>query len=141
MSPLIQKETETYRKILGLLLVLAMVTVSGCLGLLWLRQKIELSAQATRSLEAEIVKEERRLRYVDTKIAEIQQPANLERQIRRLDLNLRPPAENQVVYMEWFPHSRSRSIRTVDSGQGVRERDPYRHSIDLAVMDSLIPID
>ena len=51
MSPLIQKETFLYKQILSLLVVLAVVTVSGCLGLLWLRQKIEITAQATRSLD------------------------------------------------------------------------------------------
>ena len=57
MSPLLQKETLFFKRFLTLLIVLAAVTVSGCLGLLWMRQKIELTAQATRLLEIEIAKE------------------------------------------------------------------------------------
>jgi hypothetical protein len=142
MSPVLQKETLVYKQILTLLIVLAAVTVSGCLGLLWLRQKIELTAQATRLLEKEIVKEERRLRYVDTKIAEIHQPLYLERQIKRLGLNLRPPMEDQVVYLRG---SRSTNRALAENGEGEsgkrNGKDPFRHSIDLAVMDSLIPVD
>ena len=103
MSALIQQETRLYKVILTLIVVLAAVTVSGCLGLLWLRQKIELTAQATRELETEITKEERRLRYLDTKVAEIHQPLYLEHQITRLGLNLRPPMENQLVYVDGPP--------------------------------------
>jgi hypothetical protein len=142
MSPMVQRETRIYQQILTLLLVLAAVTVSGCLGLLWLRQKIELTAQATRSLETEIVKEERRLRYLDTKIAEVHQPLYLERQIERLGLRLRPPMEDQVVYMPgWAPSGSQLAQRGREAGQPRRERDPFRHSIDLAVMDALLPVD
>ena len=142
MSPLHQKETLIYKQILTLLIVLAAVTVSGCLGLLWLRQKIELTAQATRTLEQEIVKEERRLRYVDTKIAEIHQPVYLERQIKRLGLNLRPPVGDQVVYLQGAgPINRALAENGEESSGKEGGKDPFRHSMDLAVMDSLIPVD
>ena len=141
MSPVIQRETTLYKQILSLLVVLAVVTVSGCLGLLWLRQKIELTAQATRSLEVEIAKEERRLRYIDTKIAEIHQPLYLERQIKRLGLNLRPPSADQVVYMDGYPQYRRMHDGSEDLNSRERVKDPFRYSIDLAVMESLTPID
>ena len=141
MSPRIQEETRIYKRILALLILLAAVTVCGCLGLLWLRQKIELTAQATRSLETEIVKEERRLRYIDTKIAEIHQPLYLERQIKRLGLSLRPPVEKQVIYVQWHPYRGGIIARKPEEKQTRRNKDPFRHSIDLAVMESLVPID
>lgn len=142
MSPVHQKETFVYKQILTLLIVLAAVTVSGCLGLLWLRQKIELTAQATRLLEKEIVKEERRLRYVETKIAEIHQPLYLERQIKRLGLNLRPPVGDQVVYlMGTRPTDRALAENGGEAPGQAEGKDAFRHSIDLAVMDSLIPVD
>jgi hypothetical protein len=137
MSAYFDRETRLYKLILSLLVVLAVVTVSGCLGLLWLRQKIELTAQATRELETEIVKEERRLRYLDTKVAEIHQPIYLERQIERLGLRLQPPMENQVVYVDGPPLDGSRYVR-----QPERERpatDAWRRSMDLAFMDALNP--
>ena len=141
MSPLIERETVFYKQFLSLLVVLAVVTVSGCLGLLWLRQKIETTAQATRALEVEIEKEERRLRYLDTKIAEIHQPLYLERQIKRLGLNLRPPMADQVVYLDGYPSYRPGDPADGDPLQPNPEKDPFRYSMDLAVMKSLMPVD
>lgn len=141
MSAMIQEETRIYTRILTLLVLLAAVTVSGCLGLLWLRQKIELTAQATRSLETDIAKEERRLRYIDTKIAEIHQPLYLERQVKRLGLGLRPPKADQIVYIRWAPGRGSSYAAKGESPVKPAEKDPFRHSIDLAVMESLVPID
>lgn len=140
MSAALKMETQVYTRILTLLILLAAVTVSGCLGLLWLRQKIELTAQATRLLESEIVKEERRLRYVDTKIAEIHQPLYLERQAKRLGLNLEAPRADQIVYIQAHPE-RNGAFAEIRRGSASRPTDPFRHSIDLAVMDSLRPID
>jgi hypothetical protein len=141
MSPLIERETVLYKQILSLLVVLAVVTVSGCLGLLWLRQKIEYTAQATRSLEKEIEKEERRLRYINTRIAEIHQPIYLERQIERLGLKLRPPLADQIVYMEGYSRYEGAYAGTGKKAGERQERDPFRYSIDLAVMESLAPVD
>lgn len=141
MSPALQKETLYYKQILSLLIVLAVVTVSGCLGLLWLRQKIEYTAQATRTLEVEIAKEERRLRYLDTKIAEIHQPIYLEHQIQRLNLKLRPPLADQVVYMDGYPQQQRAYASKAEGRPQRKETDPFRYSIDLAVMESLTPMD
>ncbi len=135
MSPLVEKEALVYKRIVMLLIMVAAVTVGGCLGLLWLRQKIELTAQATRQTETEIVKEERRLRYLDTKIAEIHQPLYLEQQIQRLGLKLRPPTAEQILYVH------SPAPRRVGAGGGAvaakrPDKDPFRLSFDLAVMES-----
>ncbi len=140
MSPLIERERVFYKQFLSLLVVLAVVTVSGCLGLLWLRQKIETTAQATRALEVEIAKEERRLRYLDTKIAEIHQPLYLERQIQRLGLKLRPPLADQVVYLDGYPRYNPGHPVEGDE-QPASGKDPFRYSMDLAVMKSLMPVD
>lgn len=141
MSPVVQREAHFYKQILALLAVLAGITVSGCLGLLWMRQKIESTAQATRLLEVEIVKEERRVRYLDTKIAEIHQPLYLERQIQRLGLKLKPPVAAQIVYMDGQPAYDRAYARNRAETNRPTEREPFRYSIDLAVMESLTPLD
>jgi hypothetical protein len=141
MSPVVRQEALVYRRILTLLALLAVVTVSGCLGLLWLRQKIESTAQATRLLETDIVKEERRIRYIDTKIAEIHQPIYLERQIRRLGLPLLPPRSDQIVYLDRVLRHMHGLAGGDSAATKKRERDPFRHSIDLAVMESLTSLD
>lgn len=141
MSPIVQRETTLYKQILSLLVVLAVITVSGCLGLLWLRQKIELTAQATRSLENQIAKEELRLRFIDTKIAEIHQPHYLEQEIDRLGLNLRPPMADQIVYLDGYPNYQPNRPEESESHAEKRDKDPFRYSIDLAVMKSLTPVD
>ena len=140
MSPKIEREAALYKQILSLLVIIAVVTVIGCLGLLWLRQKIEITAQATRSLEVDIAKEERRLRYIDSKIAEIHQPQYLDRQIRRLGLNLRPPMADQIIYLDGYP-SYQPGTPVDNTIIEVEKKDPFRYSIDLAVMNSLTPAD
>ena len=141
MSPIIERETLFYKQILSLLVVLAVVTVSGCLGLLWLRQKIEHTAQATRSLENQIDKEESRLYYINNKIAEIHQPVYLQSQIDRLDLDLGPALADQIIYLGGYaPIPRAYASSEEDSSPE-KKRDPFRYSIDLAVMESLAPID
>ena len=139
MSAALEKEARRYRQILGLLGLLAVITVGGCLGLLWLRQKIELTARATRTLETEMVKEERRLRYIDTKIAEIHLPNHLERQIERFGLDLAPPREDQVVYLPGTPLRPETFPDDWEEPGRKPARDPFRHSIDLAIMDALLP--
>lgn len=134
-------DSRPLHHIFALLILLAVVTVSGCLGLLWLRQKIETTAQATRSLETSIVKEERRLRYLDTKIAEIHQPGFLDRQVERLDLPLRPPQADQVVYLEALPGQPATARRAAERKEETAERAPYRRTFDLAVMESFVPKD
>lgn len=134
-------DTRTFQHIFALLMLLALVTVSGCLGLLWLRQKIETTAQATRSLETAIVKEERRLRYLDTKIAEIHQPGFLDRQVDRLDLPLRPPKADQVVYLEAIPPRPEAEGLVAGTEEDASDRAPYRRTFDLAVMESFVPRD
>jgi hypothetical protein len=141
MSPALQKETLYYKQILSLLVVLAVITVSGCLGLLWLRQKIELTAQATRDLEIEITKEERRLQFVDNRIAAIHQPQYLEKQIARLGLPLHAPKAEQIVYMDGQPLYPRAYARDGEESRQRKDKDPFRYSIDLAVMESLTPID
>jgi len=140
MSPLIERETLVYKRILTLLIMVAAVTVGGCLGLLWLRQKIELTAQATRQTETEIVKEERRLRYLDTKIAEIHQPLYLEQQIQRLGLQLRPPTVEQIYYVQ-SPAARRSGMAGSTVATKRPDKDPFRHSFDLAVMESLTTLE
>ncbi len=140
MSPIIEREAALYKQILSLLVIIAVVTVSGCLGLLWLRQKIELTAQATRMLEVEIAKEERRLRYIDSKIAEVHQPQYLEQQIRRLGLALRPPQVEQIVYLDGYPRYQP-DLPDEEPYTETEKKDPFRYSIDLAVMKSLTPVD
>ncbi len=141
MSPVIQKEAFLYKQILTLLVVLAVVTVSGCLGLLWMRQKIEITAQATRQLEEEIVKEERRLQFLNNRIASIHQPQYLLKQIEKHRLPLHPPRADQIFYMDGVPAYNRAYAREDRPEEKRRERDPYRYSIDLAVMESLTPID
>lgn len=119
---------------------LVIVVLGGSMSLLWMRQEIEDTARATRAIETEIIKEERRLRYLDTKIAEIHQPLYLERQVRRLGLNLRPPSASQIVYLEGAPLHREPLPGDPDYTPPA-QKDPFIRSIDLAVMEPSLKVD
>lgn len=136
MSTKTYQTTNLSRLIIYMLLGLVVLTVGGSLSLLWTRQQIERTAEATQTLEREIAREERRLRYLDTKIAEIHQPNYLHRQIDQHDLDLQPPTGDQIVYLEverkqeYYAEAKREDERETD-------REPYRRTFDLAVMESV----
>jgi hypothetical protein len=119
---------------------LVVVILLGCGGLLWMRQEIEQTARQIRQLESELVKEERRMRFLDSKLAEIHQPLYLERQIARLGLNLRPPASSQIVYLPAAPLQRP-AREALAAGEAPVARDPFMRSIDLAIMEANLRAD
>lgn len=139
MSAMKQRDDRVTRHIVVLLGLTALVTVGGCLGLLWMRQQIEQAARETSQLEASLEKEERRLRYLDSKIAEIHQPRYLAAQVERLGLDLAPPQADRVVYLE-APRRKEAKGKWAQS-EPTERRDPFRRAVDLAVMESFVPRD
>lgn len=127
-----------YVRLMAALVTLGAVTIFGCLGLLWMRQHIEKTAESNRRLEVEIVKEERRIRHLDSRIAEIHQPLQLQHQIERLGLALRPPTAGQIVYLAG-PPLRGPSQQQDTSPSRTLPREPLLRSLDLAVMESFRP--
>jgi len=141
MSPLIRQHQSSFNRILLLLTALVLVTVSGSLLLLWQRQQIETLAADVRETEKAIQLEERRLRFIDTKIAKVHQPAYLKRQAARLKLDLAPPDEDQIVYMRPSEKSLRLARRIMEEKQISEEKEPFRHTFDLAVIEPLKGVD
>jgi hypothetical protein len=138
MKLVIGREPRYFRGAGTLFILTALITVGGCLGILWMRHSIEMSAQEIRELEVEIAKEERRLRYLDTRLAEIHQPHALARHAERLGLSLRPPISDQIVYVEG-PSVGSESLiaQTPSEAASKTVIEPFRHTLDLAVIELL----
>ena len=141
MSPLIRQHQSSFNRILLLLAALVLVTVSGSLLLLWQRQQIESLAADVRETEKAIQLEERRLRFIDTKIAKVHQPAYLKRQVDRLKLDLAPPGKDQIVYMRPSEKSLRIAQRIETEQQRAEETEPFRHTFDLAVIEPLQGMD
>lgn len=129
--------TNEPRKWMVWITLIGMLTISCAMALLWQRQQIERTAQSIRLLEQEMVKEERRLRYLDSKIAEIHQPLYLEQQIDRLGLALRPPLAGQIVFIEGQPQRRHwQQARAADVAVQTK-RDPLIRAFDLAIIEAI----
>lgn len=119
----------------GLLVILLLVSAGGGLTLVWLRQQITETAQTNRRLQNEAHQIERRVRYIDTKIAEVNSPAYLRSRVVALNLQLERPTSRQVIRMQ-----------PIDSRPGIpgeqdtlffSERAPFVQSFDLAITESL----
>jgi cell division protein FtsL len=137
MSPFERRQSRHYVHIVLLLSVTFMVYAGGSMAILSKRQQAARCASEIQRLEQEIVTVERRVRYLDTKIAEIHQPAYLRSRAEALGLGLRPPAEQQVVYLRAVPPPDTPGSRAGDEQPA--GRDPYRRTFDLAVMEPLRP--
>ncbi len=89
------------------LLVLAVLIVSalGALGMVHLRVEIEQSAKTMRSMEQQVAEMERFERFLDARIAHMQQPRELVALMSRHQLDLRPSQPEQLIYIhDWNPN-------------------------------------
>lgn len=119
----------------GLLVVFILVCAGGGLTLVWLRQQITETAHTNRRLQNEAVQIERRVRYIDTKIAEVNSPAYLRARVTALNLQLERPGSRQVIRMN--PIDSRPGIPGEDNPLLFSERAPFVQSFDLAITESL----
>ena len=139
MSPLIKQQARTYTQIISLLSLISVITIGGCLSLLLMKQQTETAARDIARMEREIVDEERRIRYLNTKLANIHQPQFLEREIKRLGLALNAPRPDQIVYLKDV-YTKSSEKQNV-AKQTNESIGPFQRSFDLAIMEPLKGMD
>ncbi|MCC5805042.1 MAG: hypothetical protein JJU00_01825 [Opitutales bacterium] len=133
--------TNEVYPVAALICAILVAAVLGGAGVLALRHQISTTARHTQEMQRSISEIERRLNYLDTKIAEVNQPAYLRHRAAELGMVMEPPARNQVVRLR---------ERRVDDGAvaaredraGRRERsEPFMQTFDLAVMEPLRRLD
>lgn len=119
----------------ALLTILLLVSAAGGMSIVWLRHQITETAHENRRLQNEATQIERRVRYLDTKIAEVNSPAYLRARVTALGLQLERPSSRQIV-----------RLAPVDSRPGIpgeeetllfSDRAPFVQSFDLAITESL----
>ena len=81
--------------ILGILLVVG----GGSLGLVSLRMEIEKTAREIQSMESELSELERFARFLDARIAHVEQPKELKKLVADRGLPLRAPSPDQFVHI------------------------------------------
>ncbi|MDP0500915.1 MAG: hypothetical protein Q7P63_12545 [Verrucomicrobiota bacterium JB022] len=89
--------------ILGLAIAIVVTAGIGGLGQLWLLQQRSEMVRRTEEAQSQITQVERKLRYLDSEIARVHRPDNLQNRVVELGLNLRPPTSGQVVYLSRDP--------------------------------------
>jgi hypothetical protein len=112
--------TFTY---LTILCVLIICGASG-IGMVWMRQQISRTADRIRTTEHQIAEVERRVRFLDERIAASTQPRNLQARVAN---RLRPAREDQVVFIQ-ERYSGDAYVYAV--------RDAFEVSVDLALLNS-----
>lgn len=126
-----------FYKLLGLAFMILVMFGCGGLGLLFMRQQISETASSTERIQRQIVETERRIRYLDTKIAEVHQPNYLHARMDALGLRLRAPRDSEMVYIQGPRIEDFPTQQAVEGERLITDRDPFRHSIDMAVMEPL----
>ena len=78
-------------------MLILVVSASGGLSLVWLRQQISITATRSQALEQELRILDRNIRNLDARIGELHNPNNLLRHSTELGLNISLPREDQIV--------------------------------------------
>ncbi len=111
-------------------LTFAMIFVAGAVGLgtVWMRHLIAEAASETRQMENRLAEVDRSLARINSEIASSLNPSFLQHQMRRFDLELKRPEEEQIVRLgkprdlDYFA-DRSDSNGSDSSGALVYRRD------------------
>jgi len=115
---------KTRSHILCLIVAMIVLTVFSGFAIVWIQQQISRTAQSSKALESEMTEIERRLSYVDEKIATLHQPIMLQSKVAD---RLRPSLDNQIVWVRERNGPKRRMYATVS---------PYSSSSDLAYVTS-----
>lgn len=138
MSPITRQNTVFFYQVIALLSLIVLVAGMGGLSLVWLRQQIADTARYTQRLQSDRVEVNRRIEYLDVKIAEVHRPASLERRAVEMGLTLRRAAPGQIVALGPLPGvTAPLSPEALRSGDLPVARDPYTNTFDLAVMEPI----
>lgn len=128
MSP-VRKNTLYFYQIVGLIVLVVVLIAGGGLGIVWMRSQIEDTARNTVRVQREIAETNRKLQYLDNKIAEVHSPDYLVRRATELGLAMQPPKPPQVLRM------RPMAPQPAAETNPAETRDPFIQSFDLAVME------
>ena len=97
MKTRIDSNTNSLHKVVFLIMLILVVSASGGLSLVWLRQQISITATRSQALEQELRILDRNIRNLDARIGELHNPNNLLRHSTELGLNISLPREDQIV--------------------------------------------
>jgi hypothetical protein len=133
MNHVAQKNLGFFYQVVTLITLIILVSAIGGVTLVWMRQQISDTAQYNRRVQNEAAQVERRVRYLDSKIAEVNSPAYLRSKALAMGMVLDRPKPQQIVRMA--PIDSRPLIPGMGDETYVAERDPFAQSFDLAVME------
>lgn len=108
--------------ILCLVIAIIVMTVFSGFAIVWMQQQISRTAQRSQEVESEMTEINRRLSYVNEKIATMHQPIVLQSKVAD---TLRPSLENQIVWVRERESPSGRTYATIL---------PYSTSSDMALL-------
>jgi cell division protein FtsL len=123
--------SNDFLKIALLVMMILIISAAGGISIVWMRQQIAVSALKIRESQRDINDAQRRIRYLDSRIAEQMNPESLKSSALKLGLSMSD--KSQLVRLD------SRFRRSMPSRQNsihiAHDSDPFVISFDLAVMD------
>ncbi|HQU09131.1 MAG TPA: hypothetical protein PLV25_04130 [Opitutales bacterium] len=118
---------HTFGRPLVILMAALAVAAIGSLATVWMRHKITHVATSNRLLEGSLQQAERKLQFLESKIAQAHKPDVLERKTQGV---LRPADAKQIVWLD--THS---GVSRTQSQKAVRAlEEPLAISFDLAFL-------
>ncbi len=133
--------TNEVYPIAALICAILVAAVLGGAGVLALRHQISTSARHTQEMQRSIDEVERRLNYLDTKIAKVNQPAYLRHRAAELGMVMEPPGRHQVVRLRERRMDEGAIAAREDGGVRRERAEPFMKTFDLAVMEPLRRLD
>ena len=107
--------------ILVLVFTMLLVSVSGALGVVWLRQQISLSAYHCQELEQRVLEFKRKNDFLTAKIAEAHNPDFLKAHLKE---QLSVPKHDQVVWAD---------LRVEPFSKNIQDNQPFVLAFNLAL--------
>lgn len=141
----IGRQRRFLRHMVALLCATGLCITVGSLSLSWKRAQVTASLRHVGQLETQVRQEQERIRHLDVRIAELHQPAYLERQVKALALDLRPRHSSDIVYLDSGADARLEgslyAMRQETEAETLPQRGLGRRGFDIAVLENLRAIE
>lgn len=104
-----------------------LLCVFGSIGVILMRHKITHAAFETKILEAELLKLERKHQYLQSRLAQIEQPSYL---VTKISQELKAPQAHLVVRAGSVPKAQLPKAHAIETFN----KEPFTLSLDLAFL-------
>lgn len=138
MNPKAKVPARYVFQVVSLLFLNLVICAAGGISLVWLREQISDDAKQLQGMEQEMRIVQRRLQYMESKIAAAHHPGFLRQRSHELGLGLTTPDRRQVVHLEDdYREEEGEEERREALPYALAETEPVMTSFELALFEPL----